>query len=88
MRAAIQIRGSRDITFRNNTISGDLPSIAYAIRISRQELNPLNKNIHLSVNTNGNIQSTLIAPHTLEVNSNRSLDSPDPYRQLCLTYLI
>ena len=45
MRAAIQMRGSRDITFRHNTVSGNLPSLAYAFRLSRHPKNPPNKHI-------------------------------------------
>ncbi len=34
----------------------------------------LNKNIHLSVNKNGTIESTLIAPHTLETNGVKNVN--------------
>lgn len=46
--------------FDNNT------SLFY---IDEQNNRWLNSNIYLSVNTNGNIQSTLITPHTIESNS-------------------
>jgi hypothetical protein len=46
MRAALHIRGSRDIVFRHNTVTGDLPSRSYAIRLSRADNNPANENIH------------------------------------------
>ncbi len=45
MRAALSIRGVRDVTFRNNTISGDLPSQAYAMRLNIRDDNQLNENI-------------------------------------------
>jgi hypothetical protein len=50
MRAAIHIRGSRDIIFRNNTVTGDLPSRSYAMRLSRADKNPSNENIYFHNN--------------------------------------
>jgi hypothetical protein len=45
--SAFGIRGARDVSLRNNTIVGDLPSSAFAIWISIADRNPLNENIHL-----------------------------------------
>jgi hypothetical protein len=46
IRAAFQARGVRDITFRHNTVVGDLPSKAYAMRLSQGYSNPRNRNIY------------------------------------------
>jgi hypothetical protein len=44
--AAFGIRGAKDVYFINNTITGDLPSSAYAFWISLKDLNPQNQNIY------------------------------------------
>jgi hypothetical protein len=46
MRAAFHVRGSRQITFRNNTVVGDLPSRSYAMRLSRSDENHANEGIY------------------------------------------
>ena len=43
--AAFGVSGAKNITFTNNTIVGDLPSKAYAFRVSIKEENPQNENI-------------------------------------------
>ncbi|MGB7873935.1 MAG: right-handed parallel beta-helix repeat-containing protein [Anaerolineales bacterium] len=45
--AAFGVRGAKDVYFVNNTIVGDLPSLAYAARVSITERNPKNENIYL-----------------------------------------
>ena len=45
LRAPIGVYGSKDVTVRNNTISGDLPSWAYAMLLSKAVDNPSNQNI-------------------------------------------
>ena len=44
--AAFGVRGAKDVYFVNNTVVGDLPSKAYAARVSVTEQNPRNQNIY------------------------------------------
>jgi len=44
---ALGVRGARSITFTNNTVVGDLPAKAYAIRVSITGQNPKNEAIYI-----------------------------------------
>jgi hypothetical protein len=44
--ALLAVSGARNVTFANNTVTGDLPSGAYAFRIDQKGLNPQNQDIY------------------------------------------
>jgi hypothetical protein len=47
MRAPFGVKGGRNIMFNNNTIAGDLPALAFAVRLQCEGANPVNTNIDM-----------------------------------------
>ena len=46
MRAAVGVKSGENVTFRNNTISGDLPALAYAMRVNVENPQVTNNEIN------------------------------------------
>ncbi len=75
MRAPFGIKGGRDVIFRSNTIVGDMPGRAFAMRLNTEGDNPPNENISFFNNLWSDPSGTMGA---LDQNDGNDFSDTDP----------
>ncbi len=75
MRAPFGIKGGRDVIFRSNTIVGDMPGRAFAMRLNTEGDNPPNENISFFNNLWSDPSGTMGA---LDPNDGNDFSDTDP----------
>jgi hypothetical protein len=74
MRVPLGVKGGKDIIFRHNTITGDFPALAYAMRLNTESSNPANENIQFYNNVWSDPNGTMGAEN--QSSSNDFSDTP------------
>jgi hypothetical protein len=62
--AVFGVKGAKDVIFRNNTITGDMPANAYALNVAITGHNPLNENVTFANNIWSDPRGTMGAEET------------------------